>query len=500
MQEGKKSKEFVSKVEKIMPAEELLLPPSPGFGKKYKKYLSHAIAHPAKANTNLLEFLILKHTKEGDTILDPMAGTGSTGVVAALHGRNAIQVELEEKFFRWMEIARKKVEEEGAKGKIVNIRGDARKLTELLKKADAVITSPPYSEVLTKKRKGYTKISTLARTRAMPQDTQDKNIANLPHGKIDAVLTSPPYSEGIGHDSGDQASKKYLERLKLQHKYTRQMTSQGNIARLKHGKIDAVLTSPPYGDQQALHRGGGNIGFIRPSKNGKIGTDEKDKCWFISENQENIANLPLGKIDAVLTSPPYAHESTASKPTKLEEQRKFRMGHSKEEPYTREDYRPWSKHVGGNIGKRKLFVRVPCPPEEAQFHDTRPGRKGTIWEYTKEVEATPEVIEKIQKMKSKKKGRSETYLEAMLKVYCEMYKVLKPGGLAIIIIKPFIRRKKVVDLPYHTYLLMREAGFSLVKLYKLRLQRVSFWRILYRKKHPEVPRINHEYILVMKKI
>jgi hypothetical protein len=130
--------------------EELDFEPTPGFG-KYRVFLEHAIPHPAKMNTNLLEFLIKKYTREGDTILDPMAGTGSLGVIASLHGRNAIQVELEPKFYEWMEKARENVEKYPTltpKGKIVNILGDARKLSELLSSVDAIITSPPYASSL----------------------------------------------------------------------------------------------------------------------------------------------------------------------------------------------------------------------------------------------------------------------------------------------------------------------------------------------------------------
>jgi ubiquinone/menaquinone biosynthesis C-methylase UbiE len=92
-----------------------------------------------------------------------------------------------------------------------------------------------------------------------------------------------------------------------------------------------------------------------------------------------------------------------------------------------------------------------------------------------------------------------TYLSEMLKVYSEMFRVLKPGGLAIVVIKPFQRNFKIVDLPYHTYLLMSRVGFRLEKLYKLRLRQQSFWRILMYKKHPEVPRIAHEYVIVARK-
>ncbi|MGB9615635.1 MAG: DNA methyltransferase, partial [Fervidobacterium sp.] len=132
-----------------MEATELDLPATPAFG-KYKEFLSHAELHPAKANTNLIEFLILQYTKEGDTILDPMAGSGSTGVIAALHGRNAILVELEEKFVKWIKQAIENVEKTqtlAPKGKIWVIHGDARKLSELLKnETDIVITSPPYGD------------------------------------------------------------------------------------------------------------------------------------------------------------------------------------------------------------------------------------------------------------------------------------------------------------------------------------------------------------------
>jgi hypothetical protein len=92
-----------------------------------------------------------------------------------------------------------------------------------------------------------------------------------------------------------------------------------------------------------------------------------------------------------------------------------------------------------------------------------------------------------------------TYLSEMLKVYAQMFKVLKPNGLAIVVIKPFIRNRKVVDLPYHTWLLMSKVGFKLEKLYKLRLKTQSFWRLLFYKKYPDVPRIAHEYVIVARK-
>jgi hypothetical protein len=62
-----------------------------------------------------------------------------------------------------------------------------------------------------------------------------------------------------------------------------------------------------------------------------------------------------------------------------------------------------------------------------------------------------------------------------------------------------VRNKKVVDLPWHTWLLMAKVGFKLEKLYKLRLKSQSFWRILYARKFPDAERICHEYVIVARK-
>jgi hypothetical protein len=39
--------------------------------------------------------------REPDVILDPMAGTSSTGIIASLLGRHSVCVELEQKFCEW---------------------------------------------------------------------------------------------------------------------------------------------------------------------------------------------------------------------------------------------------------------------------------------------------------------------------------------------------------------------------------------------------------------
>lgn len=54
--------------------------------------------HPTQKPEALLERVILTSTNEGDIILDPMAGTGTTGVVALRYKRHFILVEKERKY------------------------------------------------------------------------------------------------------------------------------------------------------------------------------------------------------------------------------------------------------------------------------------------------------------------------------------------------------------------------------------------------------------------
>jgi len=48
---------------------------------------------------DVLEKMILASTNEGDTVLDPFMGTGTTGIACANLGREVIGIEMDEKYF-----------------------------------------------------------------------------------------------------------------------------------------------------------------------------------------------------------------------------------------------------------------------------------------------------------------------------------------------------------------------------------------------------------------
>ena len=55
--------------------------------------------HPTQKPVELLEYLIKTYTNEGDTVLDPTMGSGSTGVACRKLNRRFIGIEKEKKYF-----------------------------------------------------------------------------------------------------------------------------------------------------------------------------------------------------------------------------------------------------------------------------------------------------------------------------------------------------------------------------------------------------------------
>lgn len=62
---------------------------------RQKKHLKHGATYPEK----LCDRLISMYSKQGDTVLDPFLGTGTTVVAAVKNNRNGIGIELTERFF-----------------------------------------------------------------------------------------------------------------------------------------------------------------------------------------------------------------------------------------------------------------------------------------------------------------------------------------------------------------------------------------------------------------
>lgn len=123
------------------------------------------IRHPGKFPETLVSKFIELFTKPGDTVFDPMAGTGSTLIASFQTGRNAYGVDLNKEF---VEITKKRIEQvnptttlfQNEKRLITKIiLGDARNLNTLKEMSniqfDYCITSPPYWSILSNKGSEY---------------------------------------------------------------------------------------------------------------------------------------------------------------------------------------------------------------------------------------------------------------------------------------------------------------------------------------------------------
>lgn len=112
--------------------------------------------HPAKFPETLVSEFIELFTNPGDTVFDPMAGTGSTIIAAHRAKRHAYGLEL---IPEWVEIAKNRIDEATTPSlfdkdhtDLVVLQGDATCLNDIDelhgKTFDYAITSPPYWSML----------------------------------------------------------------------------------------------------------------------------------------------------------------------------------------------------------------------------------------------------------------------------------------------------------------------------------------------------------------
>ncbi len=181
-----------------------------------------SFAHPAKMAVALC-YKIIEHLEElgllkaGMTILDPMSGTGLTGICANAKGYRAITIELEPKFIGFQQ---QNKEYAGRKlGKPLDwtiLQGDSRKLSELLSEHCVTVTSPPYGDSLNESKNTTSNLKREERLRTAGHEPKEfmggkarnasledglryshdpNNIGNLPDRPL--TVMSPPYDNRL---------------------------------------------------------------------------------------------------------------------------------------------------------------------------------------------------------------------------------------------------------------------------------------------------------------
>lgn len=499
-------------------------------------YSESSIRHPAKMSILLTKWILQKFTKEGETVIDPMSGIGTTLLEAVNINRNCVAVEFEKKFVDWTNeniILLNKNKPIDRRGKSVVLQGDSRNLTDILnKQADKIVFSPPYcgneafqdqdftlrstkvnptSRKISEQKYGkdadavvmsppfasspragnkdkdnfwknqeqrhnrkFTKSKKILDSMHYSEDPD--NIGNLPKGEIDTILMSPPHANTISSNKKEfERIKKLVDEGKASKELTRKYNdwlrnkskNQGcqghwesnysknkdNIGNLPKGEIDTIITSPPFSQ---ANRGGG---IAKKGYKGKHGKDESLHLRHerqLTDNKDNISNLPHGEISAIITSSPYAESVSTKGDPKRRAERMKKAGH---DPKT---------IVGGKA------------------------RCGEIdWQYS-------ENKDNLGNLKKK------SYLSEMKKVYDQCFSVLKQGGLAVLVTKNFVRNYKMIRLDMDTILLMESCGFKLIDRYFRAIEKPSFWILNYRKqcrkKGIPDPTAHFEDILIFRKV
>lgn len=85
---------------------------------KFNNSDRHDIIHPTQKPVDILSYLILTYTNEGDTVLDNCMGSGSTGVACIETGRNFIGIEQDEHYFNVSKDRIERRKQQGVQGEL----------------------------------------------------------------------------------------------------------------------------------------------------------------------------------------------------------------------------------------------------------------------------------------------------------------------------------------------------------------------------------------------
>ncbi len=390
-----------------------------------------AFSHPAKMSCGLLK-RILDHAKgwlrEGDVIVDPFGGIGSTGILGAYEGYQVVCCELEQKF---VDLAEQSFElhkdawvEFGNPFPII-LQGDSRRLCKVVEKADCIVSSPPFQGA----HQGGVDSSSLNKG-ACKRPWLDKATANNGYGQ-----------------------------------------TPGQLGAMKPGKVDMVVSSPPYAETpvECTHRTSNKRGDksnpnYRPSwkKKLKEGYDQTTRPY--GQTSGNLGNLKSGDVDCVISSPPFEKQQTGGGIAAAQQNK-------------------------SNYPIDKSFRSIGSKNQGYQAQGQTEGQLG--------------------------QEQGDTFWQAAKTIVEQCHQILKPGGHAIWVVKSFVRKGKIVDFPGDWQRLCESVGFKTVCVHHAMLvketshktlfghtetkrkERKSFFRRLAESKGS--PPIDYEVVLCMTK-
>lgn len=407
-----------------------------------------AFAHPAKAARGLVirifdELFAVGALKPGDTVLDPFAGIFTTGIEGASRGVNVVGVELEPKF---VELAKRNIElhrrawEAMGRPLPVILQGDSRRLREVVAGVDCVISSPPYSgnekaDYLMSEngktrdrdlRRGYRQGEGCFRGSEGAYGQTEGQLGAMKPGTVEAVIGSPPYAEsvnskshGIDWSKMDQKQTRHRRRgpgTKHEETFRNQLAygeTPGQMGAMPAGTVDAVVGSPPYvsGGHHPDQTGAWNTSETWDGRNRGL---TKEQAGY-GKSAGQLGQMKEGRLaDCLVSSPPY-EGSLNSDGDGIDWTKARRGGHSPE-------------------------TGTPRSPSRGAIADGYGAGADNVGNF-----------------------KGDTFWTAARQVLTECHAVLRPGGVAVWIVKQFVRNKQIVEFPDDWRRLCESVGFESIK-------------------------------------
>ncbi|MCJ7828437.1 MAG: site-specific DNA-methyltransferase [Dehalococcoidia bacterium] len=367
--------------------------------------------------------------KTGDVVVDPFGGIGSTGIVGASLGLRVVCVELESEFYRmansydclgmskpewlrWFNRFRKNPDI------CPECHGQAQ---GWYKQHTGIIPcSEPHHYVgnFERNRKAF-ECGHFGQSYMPVMIQGDSRHLSEIIGRAECIVGSPPYSpEALGHaGKGNEIDEK--KRLYSRISSNQYGETEGQLSAMKPGSVDAVVSSPPYAQHLDAKNSDGidwskcsdGLGGIRDFSKEPGQKIRKNMGVRYSDTPGNLGNLKPGEVDAVVSSPPYEEGiGHGGTPTELDKKKALYITDSNRYSESNE-----------NLGNQ----------------------------------------------------RGDTFWQAAKQIVSECHKILKPQGIAIWVVKAFVRKGKLVDFPADWQRLCEAQGFQTLCLHHAMLVKQS---------------------------
>lgn len=310
-----------------------------------------SFAHPAKMARGLVrrifdELFGMEALRKDEVVLDPFGGVGTTGIEAASRGVQAYLMELEDRFVRfangydcpglskrewirwfgrfgrnqkicptcqggasnWYEKDSGIVPEKSAhrykgnfelheetwallgKPRPLMLQGDSRKLRQVLlgRLAECVVSSPPYADSLTGgggQRENYENNWNGGAITPRHYGNSDGQLSQMPEGRIDTVISSPSYNLPMSQDHNGKHGGARGTTPSEKGAFVKYGNTEGQLEGMPMGNVDAVVSSPPY--EQNDQRGGKTLVAIKKrvavggygNTDGQLGIEVGETFW-----------------------------------------------------------------------------------------------------------------------------------------------------------------------------------------------------------------------------